>query len=275
MTGSEDKVMICPVLSFNTGPYLERVLEALAKHPIEVMVIDNGSDEPQSKYVPKGIRYIRLEKSCGIIHGRNLGFSLRSPGRGVLVLADDILVPPGNWPSIMENTVDLTLAMRPEGDIAFAQYDQTYKIIRGAPTSFQCVYFPSKVLDKIGYADERYIWGDDGLMMRKNPHGVLRDYKIIQNQRLDRGPKYRPLRQFYEELWRPGKLDGPEWDTLPKRYNLQDVDKMILEKCPTIWNMEEEDNPEYYWISTKIKECFEKIWDDPDINRVSLLETLK
>jgi hypothetical protein len=266
--------MLAAILAFNSHNCIHKVVDALLQHPCHIIIIDNGSEPPIHD---NRVMIYRLEKGVGIIHGRNLGFTLRQNDEGVLALADDVIVPPGDWIDILEKNQDVILALRPKDDVAFLshrEYDDLEKFpdyIPGAPTSFQCVHFPAKVLNRIGFIDERYLWGDDGYMMRKNPYGVLRNYNIIVEQ-IDRGRKYWPLRKFYEELWRPGKINEEQWTPFPVRATLDDYNREYNKACPTIWTMKREEWPAYYDMSLIIKQCFEKIWEEPNVNRIELLQ---
>jgi hypothetical protein len=254
---------IVAILAFNSNTVLPSVLYALMNHDLDIVIIDNGS-EPAIKVPFSKVEVHRFDKSIGIIHGRNYGFWLGQQRKtDVLAIADDVVVPEGDWLSVMKASRDRYLALRPKTDIAFTEYQKfdnpDEPFIAQAPTSFQCVYFPYEMIKQYGYVDERYIWGDDGLMMMKMPHGVVKDY-YIETLSFNRGNKYSPLRTLYEGLWRPGKDNMPDWKGWPCRYSTQEYISMSAEICDTIWN---EKSSEYHEISKHIMNLFEYVWDNP------------
>lgn len=86
---------------------------------MRIVVVDDGSDPPVKSCVPRGVEYVRLERTGGVQRARNLG--LQVLGREVefaLFSDSDVVWKPGSIAAMVE-----TLRGNPEAAYCYGNYE--------------------------------------------------------------------------------------------------------------------------------------------------------
>jgi ATP-binding cassette, subfamily B, bacterial len=169
-------------------PYTRVALEAVLSNssdlPFEVVVVDDGSEDPMRKYIEvlaarnRCVRVIRREDEPGIAAACNLGVR-ESAGEYLVLLADDTVVPPGWLSGLAERLDDPSIALvgpatnRGSGpahvETSYRTYGEMLAFARERSDSFAaceavdalvdemfCIALRREVFDAIGQLDERF-----------------------------------------------------------------------------------------------------------------------
>lgn len=174
------------ILNYNGADYLEKCLQSVysTSYPnFEVILVDNASTDGSYKITEKfkRIKLIRNKKNFGYSAGNNIGID-KAQGEYIVLLNNDTIVQP-NWlkelikmavlgksfflqPKILY--MDRKEAINSAGNKIFlagygvprgsgkldrGQYDEPTKI---SHASGACIFFPKKILKKVGLLDPFY-----------------------------------------------------------------------------------------------------------------------
>jgi glycosyltransferase involved in cell wall biosynthesis len=89
----------CVLLNFNTLRVMRRSIEALRQDRVEVIVVDNASDDGSIDFLRScpDLRVIVNSSNLGSSVGRNQGISLADPASDLLLLDGDVLYVPTSY----------------------------------------------------------------------------------------------------------------------------------------------------------------------------------
>lgn len=100
-TGQREKIVSIVIVSWNAKKYLLECLESLSQavcsYPMEVIVVDNASDDGSPELVDSGfpqVRLIRNSENLGFAKANNIGIA-ESHGNYVALVNSDVHVLPG------------------------------------------------------------------------------------------------------------------------------------------------------------------------------------